>query len=73
MNSEEFIETCCMAGCEYIQSIDRVGLKVICKSFQKAKSCEQIVKDLIANKKFKDRVPDNYWQNVCKVKTIFKF
>jgi exonuclease-1 len=39
MDHEDFLNTCCMAGCEYIKSIDRVGLKVICKNYIKAKSC----------------------------------
>ena len=73
MDEEEFLTTCIMGGCEYIKSIDRVGLKVVLKNHQKAKSCEQVVKDLKANKAFKDRVPDQYWEQVQKVKTIFKF
>ena len=73
MDEEEFLTTCIMGGCEYIKSIDRVGLKVVLKNHQKAKSCEQVVKDLKANKAFKDRVPDHYWEQVQKVKTIFKF
>lgn len=73
MDEDNFIETCVMAGCEYIKSIDRVGLKVICKNFQKAKSCKRVVQDLLANPKFKDRVPAGYYDEVCKIKTIFKF
>ena len=62
MSCDQFLETCIMAGCEYIQSIDRVGLKVVLKYFEKAKSCEQVIKDLKANKAFKDRVPDDYYE-----------
>jgi hypothetical protein len=40
MDSDEFLMTCIMAGCEYIESIDRVGLKVVLKNYQKAKSID---------------------------------
>lgn len=72
MDRNQFLETLIMGGCEYIQSIDRVGLKVVLKNHAKHGSCEKVVKDLKANKLFKDRVPDDYWEQVQKVKTIFK-
>ena len=53
-----------MGGCEYINSIDRVGLKVMLKHLQKAKTCEKVIDDLKANKAFKDRVPENYYEQV---------
>ena len=46
---------------------------MVLRIFEKAKSCEGVIKDLKANKAFKDRVPDNYYETLKKVKTIFKF
>ena len=73
MDRDEFLMTCILGGCEYIQSIDRVGLKTVLKLHQKAGSCEQVIRDLQKTKSFKDRVPENYIEKVNKVKTIFKF
>jgi len=64
MSDDEFLNTCIMGGCEYIESIDRVGLKVVCKNFIKAKSCEQVITDLSNNKAFKDRVPNHYFESL---------
>lgn len=60
MSEEEFLSTCIMAGCEYLNSIDRVGLKVVLKNFQKAGSCEKVIRDLQSTKAFRERVPPNY-------------
>ena len=57
-----------MGGCEYMKSIDRVGLKVLLKNLEKSKTCEQMIKDLKAMKAFKDRVPDNYFETLKKVR-----
>lgn len=74
MEPEEFLTTCVMAGCEYIQNIDRVGLKRVLNDYKKAGgSCHEVIKALQDNKAFKDKVPPNYWEDVQKVKTIFKF
>lgn len=64
--------TCIMAGCEYLNSIDRVGLKRVLGDYKKAGSCEKVVEALLKNKAMKDRVPEGYFQNVQKVKTIFR-
>jgi len=73
MTEEEFLTTCVMAGCEYIASIDRVGLKRVLNDYKKSKSCAKVIEDLKANKAYKDKVPEDYSDNVEKVKTIFKF
>jgi hypothetical protein len=62
-----------MAGCEYIKSIDRIGLKVVLNNLRKLKTCEEVIKDLQKSLIFKDRVPLNYFDNVQKIKQIFKF
>lgn len=35
-----------MGGCEYMQSIDRIGLKVVLNNIKKFKTCEEVIKDL---------------------------
>lgn len=62
-----------MAGCEYINSIDRVGLKVVLRDFKKTGSCKKVVDGLLVNKAMKDRVPDKYFETVLRVKTIFMY
>ena len=61
-----------MGGCEYLQSIDRVGLKVVLKHLNKVDSCEKVVKELLGSKTMKDKVPAGYWESVQKVRQIFK-
>ena len=56
--------TCILGGCEYIQSIDRVGMKTILKKYPKAGSCEKVIEELKNTKTFKDRVPDGYMDEV---------
>ena len=73
LSHDEFINVCVMGGCEYLNSIDRVGLKVVLKNLEKAKTCEQVVKDLKASKSFKDRVPQGYLETMKKVRQIFKY
>ena len=68
LSHDEFINICVMGGCEYLSSIDRVGLKVVLKNVEKSKTCEQVVKDLKASKAFKDRVPANYIETMKKVR-----
>ena len=73
MSHHEFILACVMAGCEYMESIQRVGLKVVCKLFKKTGSIEGVITDLQNNKIFKDRVPDGYLEQIEKTATIFLF
>ena len=35
-----------MGGCEYMKSIERVGLKVVLNFLKKFKTCEQVIKEL---------------------------
>jgi 5'-3' exonuclease len=38
-----------MAGCEYLQNIERVGLKVALKLFEKHKTFEKVIGALVKN------------------------
>ena len=51
---------CIMGGCDYSQSIERVGLKTVLKQYPKAGSCEKVIQDFLNNKSFKDKVPEGY-------------
>jgi exonuclease-1 len=73
LEHDQFVEVCIMAGCEYIPSIDRVGLKVVLKNMLKLKTCDAVIEEFRKNPKMKDRVPENYWEEIQKVKQIFKF
>lgn len=37
---DDFVTLCVMGGCEYLNSIERVGLKVVLKHLMKVGSCE---------------------------------
>ena len=49
-----------MAGCEYLDNIPRVGLKVVLKHFEREKSFKKVMEYLRTNKSTKDKVPKNY-------------
>ena len=46
ISEDEFINFCIMGGCEYIESIERVGLKVVLRNLSKFGSCEESVRQL---------------------------
>lgn len=73
LDREEFINMCCMGGCEYMQSIDRVGLKVVLKHLAKVKTCKKVVEELRSSKAMSSKVPANYEKDLEKIRTIFKF
>jgi len=62
-----------MGGCEYLPSIQQVGLKVALRLFHKHKSVEEVVASLQKNKAFKERVPENYLEAVKRVQALFFF
>ena len=44
-----------MAGCEYLDNIERVGVKVALKHFEKQKSFKKVMEFLRENKTTKDK------------------
>jgi len=60
LSREDFSYACVMAGCEYLPNIERVGLKMTLKHFEKHKSFAGVMKFLRENKATKDRVPEGY-------------
>jgi len=50
LTKEDFSYACVMAGCEYLPNIERVGLKVALKYFEKHKSFAEVMKFLRKNK-----------------------
>lgn len=62
-----------MAGCEYLPNIERIGLKMCLKHFDKHKSFEDVMKFLRTNKATKDRIPEKYEQTAEKVVELFKY
>jgi 5'-3' exonuclease len=49
-----------MAGCEYVENIERVGLKVALKHFEKSKTFEQVMLSLMKSPNYKRRIPEDY-------------
>ena len=60
LTTEDFVFACIMAGCEYLGNIERVGLKVALKHFEKQKSFAKVMEFLKTNKTTKDKVPAGY-------------
>lgn len=60
-----------MGGCEYLPSIQQVGLKVAIRLFAKHKTLEAVLASLKSNKAFKDRIPDLYLEAVKRVEALF--
>ena len=68
---EQFIQACIMGGCEYLPSIQQVGLKVALRLFSKHATADAVVESLMNNKIFKDRVPENYLDALKRVQSLF--
>ena len=62
-----------MGGCEYIKSIDRVGLKVVLRHLGKVKTVKDVIDELRKSKTAKDKVPTDYEAQMEKIYSIFKF
>jgi 5'-3' exonuclease len=62
-----------MAGCEYLENIERVGLKVALKHFRNHKNFESVVAFLKKSSTFKARIQDDYIDKAKKVATLFKY
>ena len=51
---------CVLAGCEYLENIQRVGLKVALKFFDKYKTFEKVLGEMKEHQTYKDRVKPEY-------------
>lgn len=71
MTREQFVQACIMGGCEYLPSIQQVGLKVAVRLFGKHKTIEEVIASLKSNKAFKDRVPEQYFEALKRVEALF--
>ena len=49
-----------MAGCEYLENIERVGLKVALKHFEKQGTFQKTIEHLMKEKTYKERIPADY-------------
>ena len=43
MSWNDFLRTCIMGGCDYLNSVDKVGLKTVLKEYKKESSCSKII------------------------------
>lgn len=71
MTREQFVQCCIMGGCDYLPSIQQVGLKVAIRLFGKHKDIDGVILHLQTNKSFKDRVPEKYLEALKKVQALF--
>lgn len=73
LSKEEFVYACIMAGCEYLGNIERIGLKVALKHFEREKSFKKVMEFLRANKTTKDKVPAGYELLAERVSKLFVY
>lgn len=66
------MQICIMGGCEYLPSIQQVGLKVALKHFMKnGGDVDKVLAAMKGNKTFKERVPEDYLDALKKVQSLF--
>ena len=73
LSAEEFTNVLIMAGCEYLDNIDRIGLKSALKHYDEHKTFDGVMKYLESSKTFKEKVPADYRANVKKVSLLFNY
>ena len=73
MNWDEFLKSCIMMGCDYLKSVDRIGLKTLLKDYKKQGSCKKVIQSWLENKTLREKVPKNYSEHLIKASYIFKF
>jgi len=64
---EEFTNVLIMAGCEYLDNIERIGLRSALKFFDEHKTFDNVIKHLQTHKTYKDKIPIDYKTSVKKV------
>jgi len=67
LSAEEFTNVLIMAGCEYLENIERIGLKSALKLYDEHKTFDGVIKHLESHKTYKDKIPADYKTNVKKV------
>jgi exonuclease 1 len=70
---EEFTYVMIMAGCEYLDNIERLGLKSALKIYDQHKTFAKVVESLRANKTYKERIPADYETKAAKVAQLFNY
>ncbi len=60
LEKRDFVFACVLAGCEYLENIERVGLKVALKFFDKHKTFEKVLGGMKEHPTYKDRVKPEY-------------
>ena len=72
-NHEVFVFVWIMSGCDYLPSIERMGLKTSIKNFVKYKNFKSIMSNLSSHHTFKGKIPKNYVETVLKVRDLFLY
>lgn len=62
-----------MAGCEYLQNIERVGLKVALKLYEKHKTFEKVITALEKNPNLKKHLKSDYSRQALQTAQLFRF
>jgi 5'-3' exonuclease len=62
-----------MAGCEYLDNIERIGLKSALKFYDEHKTFTEVMKCLQKHKTYKDKIPADYETKVSHVNMLFNY
>lgn len=62
-----------MAGCEYLDNIERIGLKSALKIYDQHKTFTEVMKCLKVHKTYKDKIPEDYEAKVHQVQMLFNY
>jgi exonuclease 1 len=73
LSHNTFITIWIMAGWDYLPSMERMGLKTGIKNFAKHRTLNNLKGFLQSHKKFKERIPKNYFESVNKVHDLFMY
>jgi exonuclease-1 len=69
LSSEQFTAMCCLAGCDYIDHINRMGIQTALKLMRRAETWQRAIEILRLEKKFE--VPDGYESQMeCAMRTF---
>ena len=71
--AEEFTNVLIMAGCEYLDNIERIGLKSALKFYDEHKTFNNVFAALQKHKTYKDKIPADYAINLQKVSQLFNY
>ena len=70
LSTEEFVTVCCLAGCDYIEHINRMGIRTALKIVKQAGTGANVISAIRESGKYE--VPENYEAQLARAMLTFK-